>query len=360
MSGTTLPLIISKINVNYTNILEEELELNLIKPLQFIMNLEYDNFTPRSSHTNININISMFTPFSVNQQIQLYLHMLSSKPMQHKSGDNNFALYADFLEKTYNFNINEQEITNISHILQAPYNNKIHDKIADIITLRAALECVEQSIRPLELTEQNKQKLSQTFNTHITNNEFDLYKLKSYRFILTELTNNSISKSKQTKSIIALKFINNLKALLAKNKIDIATVFSTSYNAQNQITYQKTKKFFIRKYNLTKPTKNLIFKELFKSSNHSIEQLIINLQNAKTDIHEKFLNFCEQTQDHNSQAKKYWKNILRKQNILDEPIKKISKHIKTQDSCCPCFRIFQSAQSAEYLKPKSPNNMSLL
>ena len=71
MSGTTLPLIKSKPKVNGTNIIVKELELNLIKPLQFIMNLEEDSITPRSSDTNININI--FTPFSVNQQIQLYL-----------------------------------------------------------------------------------------------------------------------------------------------------------------------------------------------------------------------------------------------------------------------------------------------
>ena len=355
MNGKTLPLIIDQINITEIKILENELELNLFKPLQFLMDSASPNFS------NINKNHKGVS-FDKIQQIQIYLHILSSRKTQHHQGNINYNFYSYFLEKTYFFNINEPEITNITSILLNANNNKSrNNNIIDIISKRVSLECIEQSINSTSLLNSEKIKFKSFINNHINNHSFNLQNLFRTEFIHTQLITNRINAGQHSKKHIAKQFITSLKKIFEKNKIKIKVLKTKPRISENREYNDFKSKFYIKKKDLIQPVKNILINELFKISNNSIDQLIFNIKQAKIDIQEKFLNFSRNSKDQPKEAAKYWIKILQKENIVGNQTQTIlRKFNNSYRSCCPCFSysLFKSKNNKE--APTHENSAMLL
>lgn len=306
-------------NKESDDIIKDELHLNLITPLHYIMNLENEF----EEHDVSN------KPFTKNQQIQVYLHLLSRKKFQHLSGNSMFAIYSDFLFKQYKFNINEIEITYFSMLLDNNKNKNLsQSKVLKSIISRAVRSCVDQSIAQVNLTIKNTELFIDNIIKLIRTENFDLRLITRASFINTQLKKININEETLNTYDIALKFTNKFKELLKANKIFIKTISIDKWNYE--LNFVDTECFFsfeILKSDVIKLTEFTILSEIFKISNFSTEQAYANIKEAKSDLNRNFEAFCKETTDHNSREKGYWLNILEKENIASDSSVKIYNYL---------------------------------
>ena len=235
MSGTFALSLLTPSDIQQqksNKIIKEEIDLNIIQPLKFIMDLDNSSYHPDPTNT----------PFTVNQQMQVYLHALSSKKFQHANGNILFALYADFLEKQYHFNINDPEINALSYLLSKDnYQDANTSKpiILDSIIKRTTLNCIEQSIDSLALDKQNTEKFHSTINQYLRTENFNLYNFTRKVFINNILRTKHISQINESQIDTAKKFTTNLNELFKKNKISINTKKTDIWNPEYRCLERK-------------------------------------------------------------------------------------------------------------------------